>query len=69
MENGAIRDTVLWHDMACMAMVPCLRHCAKDRGPKLSTRGIKEVEKLQEILSDVMLKTSEGELSENLEGL
>ena len=32
-------------------------------------RGIKEVEELKEILSDVMLKASEGELSETLEGI
>ena len=56
-EKWAVRDTVLWYGMACMAMVPLLRHCAKDKieEPKCLTRGIKEVEELKEILNDVML--------------
>ena len=52
-----------------MAMVPLLRHCAKNKKYKCLTRGITEVYELKEILSDVMFNTSEGELYEIPEGL
>ena len=37
--------------------------------PKCLTRGIRDMEELKEILSDMMLKTSERKLPETLEGL
>ena len=37
--------------------------------PRYITKGIKEVAELKENLSDIMSKTSEGELSEIHEGL
>ena len=41
----------------------------KTEEPKCLTREIEEVQDLKEILSDVMLKTSERELSKPIEGL
>ena len=42
----------LWHPVSDIVQ--------KIEEPKCLTRGIKEVEELKEILSDAMLKTSEG---------
>ena len=47
----------------------CSDNEQKVEGPKCLMTEIKELEELKEVLSDVIFKTFERELSENLESL
>ena len=53
---------MLWYGMVWLVWVWYLASdiVQKIEEPKCLTRGVKEVEELKGILSDVMLKTSEG---------